>query len=298
MSMNSRIKYFLTATVFLSTLAGCSGIPARDSVAQRIVGAWFVRMPEAPFQYHMLIFNADGTVVQSNPDAGDPHTSDSNGMGAWVSEGNRIVGKFVEVTADRTTRAFVSRGEIAFRIAVLGDSISGAGSARFYDVNGAINGGPVAFTLSGCACSGEVRALLAIRSSGPAFGTLFNSGVIPHPSNAAPPGRSRIHSSTLGSGLAPCAHGARPDPEFLEHTATSSTNEVRANHEDLSVGDERDSVLTPSHNRTRFAGKNGRVALDQLRTVDRDRLRKRLGMLTPATLAAVFGTLAEMFEFS
>jgi mRNA interferase MazF len=48
----------------------------------------------------------------------------------------------------------------------------------------------------------------------------------------------------------------------------------------------------------RFGGKEGRVALDQLRTVDRDRLRKRLGTLTPATLAAVFATLAEMFEFS
>jgi mRNA interferase MazF len=48
----------------------------------------------------------------------------------------------------------------------------------------------------------------------------------------------------------------------------------------------------------RFASKDGRVALDQLRTVDRDRLRKRLGVLTPASLAAVFATLTEMFEFS
>src|SRR3954467_11970732 len=39
----------------------------------------------------------------------------------------------------------------------------------------------------------------------------------------------------------------------------------------------------------RFAGKEGRVALDQLRTVDRERLRKRLGALTPTTLATVFG---------
>lgn len=149
MSTNSHIKHCMAAAVFLSMLTGCSSIPAGNTVNQRIVGAWFVKMPEAPFQYHMLIFNADGTLVQSNPDAGDPHTSDSNGMGAWVSEGNRIVGKFVEITADRTTRAFVSRGEIAFKIDVEGDAIKGAGAARFYDVNGAINGGPVAFTLSG-----------------------------------------------------------------------------------------------------------------------------------------------------
>jgi mRNA interferase MazF len=48
----------------------------------------------------------------------------------------------------------------------------------------------------------------------------------------------------------------------------------------------------------RFGGKVGRVALDQLRTVDRERLRKRVGILNPATLAAVFAVLAEMFDFS
>jgi len=149
MPKSSNVKAFLVVATLLSTLTGCSTLPAGDDAAQRIVGAWFVQMPEAPFPYHMLLFNADGTMLQSNPDAGDPHTSDSNGMGVWVVEGNHIVGKFVEVTADRTTRAFASRGEIAFEIDVTGDAITGAGSARFYDVNGTLNGNPVAFTLSG-----------------------------------------------------------------------------------------------------------------------------------------------------
>jgi mRNA interferase MazF len=48
----------------------------------------------------------------------------------------------------------------------------------------------------------------------------------------------------------------------------------------------------------RFSGKDGRVALDQIRTVDRDRLRKRLGVLPPATLAGIFAVLAELFELS
>ena len=47
----------------------------------------------------------------------------------------------------------------------------------------------------------------------------------------------------------------------------------------------------------RFAGKVGRVALDQLRTVDRQRLRKRLGSLSSGSLTIVFATLGEMFEF-
>jgi mRNA interferase MazF len=46
----------------------------------------------------------------------------------------------------------------------------------------------------------------------------------------------------------------------------------------------------------RFGGKQGRVVLDQLRTVDRERLRKRLGTITPATLTSVLAVLGEMFE--
>ena len=44
-----------------------------------------------------------------------------------------------------------------------------------------------------------------------------------------------------------------------------------------------------------FGGKTGHVVLDQLRTVDRERLRKRLGALAPATLATVLAVLGEMF---
>ena len=149
MPSNSRIRVLLAAAAVLCALDGCTTISNTDYVANRIVGAWFVKMPEAPFQYHMLIFNADGTLIQSDPDAGDAHTSDSNGMGAWVADGNRIVGKFVEVTADRNTRAFVSRGEISFALGVNGNRIDGAGTARFYDVNGLLKVGPIAFTLSG-----------------------------------------------------------------------------------------------------------------------------------------------------
>ena len=40
------------------------------------------------------------------------------------------------------------------------------------------------------------------------------------------------------------------------------------------------------------------VALDQLRTVDRERLRKRLGVMSTANRTTVFAALSEMFEFS
>jgi mRNA interferase MazF len=45
-----------------------------------------------------------------------------------------------------------------------------------------------------------------------------------------------------------------------------------------------------------FGGKRGHVVLDQLRTVDRERLRKRLGAIAPKTLVDVLRVLGEMFE--
>jgi mRNA interferase MazF len=47
--------------------------------------------------------------------------------------------------------------------------------------------------------------------------------------------------------------------------------------------------------RCRFQARSGYVVLDQLRTVDRDRLVKQLGALSAATLTEVLGRLQEMF---
>jgi mRNA interferase MazF len=46
----------------------------------------------------------------------------------------------------------------------------------------------------------------------------------------------------------------------------------------------------------RFRNRSGFVAVDQLRTVDGERLVKRLGQLSAATTTAVLDTLQEMFE--
>ena len=45
----------------------------------------------------------------------------------------------------------------------------------------------------------------------------------------------------------------------------------------------------------RFQGTPGHVVLDQIRTIDRARLVKRLGALTPFTLAQSLKALREMF---
>lgn len=46
----------------------------------------------------------------------------------------------------------------------------------------------------------------------------------------------------------------------------------------------------------RFQNRSGFVALDQVRTVDGERLVKRLGRLSPGTTTTVLETLQEMFE--
>jgi len=45
----------------------------------------------------------------------------------------------------------------------------------------------------------------------------------------------------------------------------------------------------------RFQGRAGFVAIDQLRTVDTERLVRRLGRLAPSPLVAVLAVLQEMF---
>jgi mRNA interferase MazF len=45
----------------------------------------------------------------------------------------------------------------------------------------------------------------------------------------------------------------------------------------------------------RFARKNGLILLDQIRTIDKVRLVRRLGAVPPAVLTATLATLAEIF---
>ena len=45
----------------------------------------------------------------------------------------------------------------------------------------------------------------------------------------------------------------------------------------------------------RFQGKRGQIALDQLRTVDQQRMIRKLGTVAPSTAQEVAATLVEMF---
>ncbi len=52
----------------------------------------------------------------------------------------------------------------------------------------------------------------------------------------------------------------------------------------------------PTRIPVRFQRKTGEIVLDQIRTVDKNRLIKRLGKINEATAQKVLALLAEMFE--
>ena len=55
------------------------------------------------------------------------------------------------------------------------------------------------------------------------------------------------------------------------------------------------SYTYPFRVRCRFRGKSGHIVLDQIRTVDRERLVRRLGALSPLALGQALSVLREMF---
>jgi hypothetical protein len=142
-------KSFAAMGIAALCVLGCAAAPDGDGASRGIVGAWVVKIPDAPFPLHVFLFHADGTVIQSNPDAGDPSASDSNLMGEWRAVGGGYQGKMVEITADRATRQFVARGEISFELKVSGNTFDGVARATFFDASGRQIRGPVQARMEG-----------------------------------------------------------------------------------------------------------------------------------------------------
>ena len=138
----NRLSAVLALMLSMVVIQACSTYPNRSGRPNPVVGTWIVNDVDAPFPYHMYVFNGDGTLQQANPDAGDPNSSDSDGKGIWVIDGDRIKGKWVEVTADRATHKFTGRAEISFDIRVDHDAFAGTATARSYDAGGILTDGP------------------------------------------------------------------------------------------------------------------------------------------------------------
>lgn len=135
-------------TAVASAALSCPIVAQADN-SDPITGVWFVRAAEAPFTHHVFMFNRDGTMHQANPDAGTVGQSASDGMGIWTREDGRVIGKFIEVVADRSSTRYVSRGEISYEITVEGDTFTGTASAVFYNIDNLPLGEPMPTPLEG-----------------------------------------------------------------------------------------------------------------------------------------------------
>jgi hypothetical protein len=113
---------------------------ANESSTDAIVGAWLLDAHGAPFVPHVAIFHADGTFLIDNPEAGDPHTSDSLGAGAWKRDpqhANTVIGQFQEINADRASAHYASRLVVTFTLTMTGaDTFSGPAEAIYYTPDG------------------------------------------------------------------------------------------------------------------------------------------------------------------
>jgi hypothetical protein len=70
-------------------------------------------------------------------------------VGAWRAVGDEYRGKVVEITADRTTRQYATRGEISFELKVSGNTFDGTASATFFDASGRRIRGPTQVKMEG-----------------------------------------------------------------------------------------------------------------------------------------------------
>lgn len=120
---------------------------------EKIAGVWFVNAVGAPFQPHIATFHSDKTMEIHNPEAGDPHTSDSMGMGLWKTIKNKgdqvVIGKFVELNADRITNKYVNKLVVTYKITINDNTFTGPAQATYYKPDETIQSGPFAVTLNG-----------------------------------------------------------------------------------------------------------------------------------------------------
>lgn len=97
----------------------------------------------------MYVFNADHTMQQANPDAGDAQASDSDGKGVWADKGDHIVGKWVEIIASRSAHKYSGSGEFTYNIVVNGNTLTGSGSFLAFDAEGTSVGRPLPSPFTG-----------------------------------------------------------------------------------------------------------------------------------------------------
>ncbi|HLV99107.1 MAG TPA: hypothetical protein VKT82_10570 [Ktedonobacterales bacterium] len=141
----------------LGVWIGSHAMPAQAATPQTnisIIGSWLVQAKGAPFAQHVMVFSSDHTFLIDNPEAGDTHTSDSLGAGAWKLDpqhADRVLGVFEEINADRSTGHYTSQLTVTFQLFMQGaNAFSGPAEATYYNPDGTKqNDQPYPATLTG-----------------------------------------------------------------------------------------------------------------------------------------------------
>jgi hypothetical protein len=141
-----RFSIMFGAAALVVCVAGLASLSFSRRVANAepeanapVVGVWEVFVGGAPFGPHLFTFHSDHTFLSANPDAGDTHTSDSDGEGVW--EGwNTVKGIFKEYDASRgptpSAGTFVGTLTVTYTIKVKGDTFTGDATATETDPSG------------------------------------------------------------------------------------------------------------------------------------------------------------------
>ncbi len=136
------------AAVTLGAVAWTTGPRASADTASvashadnaNVVGAWEITAA-APYAPHLFTFNADGTMLSTNPtnvqeNPAKPHggTNDSVGMGVWKTVNQHgktyVVGTFEELNALADTHQPTDTLSVSFKISVTGDTLDGPAVAK------------------------------------------------------------------------------------------------------------------------------------------------------------------------
>jgi len=143
MKMKKMITAIALAGVVGGLVVGIDGRVAADNGKEpsNVVGVWEVTAV-APYAPHLFTFNADGTMlstnptsVQESPSKPDGGTNDSLGMGVWqvrkIHNVRYIVGTFEELNALADTHQPTDKLSVSFKVQLTdnGRSFDGPASA-------------------------------------------------------------------------------------------------------------------------------------------------------------------------
>ena len=96
-NFNTMNRLSAVLALLLSTIAihACSTNPSRSGRSNPVVGTWIVNDADAPFPYHMYVFNEDGTLQQASPDAfAGTATARSYEAGGILTDAPTLPGRF------------------------------------------------------------------------------------------------------------------------------------------------------------------------------------------------------------